>query len=135
MSILVAFMSLSTAILINGIYRSGWIFLLGILFFSCGKEKRPPDILSHEEMAMVIMDVYLAEARLNGMLMKHDSAKQIFKPFEDRLLSQKGIADSVLKKSYMYYLDHSVELEQIYDVVIDSLILREQRTKPGVPGQ
>lgn len=129
MSNLDANMGLSTANLIKGMCR-GVIFLLaGVVLLSCGKEKKPANILSHEEMAGVIVDVYLAEARLNGMLMKRDSAKQVFKPFEERLLSKKGIQDSTLKKSYQYYLDHSDELEQIYDSVIDTLSLREQRAK------
>jgi len=80
-------------------------------------------------MAAVIVDIYLAEARLNGSLMVRDSARQVFKPYEDKLLAQKGVNDSTLKKSYEYYLDHSSELEKIYDSVIDTLALREQRVK------
>jgi hypothetical protein len=35
----------------------------------------------------------------------------------------------VLKKTYAYYLAHPAELEKIYDSVIDTLALREQRLK------
>ncbi len=119
-------MGLSTANLINGMRWGACFFLLSTIIFSCQKEKRPADILSHEA---VIVDVYLAEARLNGSLMVRDSARKVFKPFEDKLLSQKGINDSTLKKSYVYYLSHSSELEKIYDSVIDTLALQEQRAK------
>jgi hypothetical protein len=129
MSNLDAYMGLSTANLTNGMRGRACFLLFVLLFFSCGKEKKPVGILSHQEMAGVIVDVYLAEARLNSNLMKRDSAKLVFKPYEDKLLLKKGLQDSVLKKSYLYYLDHSKELEEIYDSVIDTLALREQRAK------
>jgi len=118
-------MGLSTANLIRG----ACFFLLLAIISSCQKEKKPSGIMSHEEMAAVIVDIYLAEARLNGSLMVRDSARQVFKPYEDKLMLQKGVNDSILKKSYQYYLDHSTELEKIYDSVIDTLALREQTAK------
>ncbi|HEY5823686.1 MAG TPA: DUF4296 domain-containing protein [Cyclobacteriaceae bacterium] len=133
MSNLDAYMGLSTANLINGMRRGASFFLLLTIIFSCQKEKRPAGIMSHEEMAAVIVDIYLAEARLNGSLMVRDSARRVFKPFEDKLLSQKGVNDSILKKSYVYYLNHSSELEKIYDSVIDTLALQEQRVKRLTP--
>jgi len=45
------------------------------------------------------------------------------------LLQAKGIPDSILKKTYSYYLAHPKELEQVYDAVIDTLVLRDQRIK------
>jgi len=122
-------MGLSTANLINGMRRGACFFLFLAVSFSCQKEERPPDIMSHEEMAAVIVDIYLAEARLNGALMVRDSARRVFKPYEDKLMLKNGVKDSVLKKSYLYYLDHASELEKIYDSVIDTLALREQRAK------
>ncbi len=129
MSNLDARMGLSTANLINGMQRGVCFFLLVVVFLSCGRDRKPADILSREEMASVMVDIYLAEARLNTSLMKRDSASQVFRPYEHKLLLQRGLQDSILKKSYLYYLDHSTELEKIYDSVIDTLSLREQRAK------
>jgi hypothetical protein len=129
MSNLDARMGLSTANLINGMHKMIGFFFLGLILLSCGKKEKASTILDPHEMASIMVDVYLAEARLNGSLMKRDSAKQIFKPFEMNMLSKKGVADSVLKKSYLYYLDHPGELEEIYAEVIDTLALREQRAK------
>src|SRR6478736_8034493 len=126
MSNLDANMGLSTANLINGMQRGVYFFLILTVSFSCQKKERPADIMSQEEMAAVIVNIYLAEARLNGALMVRDSARQVFKPYEDKLMTEMGVKDSVLKKSYLYYLDHTSELEKIYDSVIDTLALREQ---------
>jgi hypothetical protein len=48
-------------------------------------------------------------------------------------MRKKGLKDSVISKSYQYYLDHTTELESIYDAVIDSLSLREQRLRQAPP--
>jgi hypothetical protein len=45
------------------------------------------------------------------------------------MLQAKGIPDSILKKTYAYYLAHPKELEQVYDAVIDTLMLRDKRTR------
>jgi hypothetical protein len=132
MSNLGARKSLSTANLINGMRRLVILSLILLLFSlgsSCKKEKKPTDILSQEEMAALMVEVYLAEARITGALLPRDSGTGVFRPFEKKLLEGRGIPDSVLKKTYSYYLAHPTELEKIYDSVIDTLSLREQKLK------
>jgi hypothetical protein len=124
--------SLSTANLINGMCRTAIISLIIVLFSvasSCRKEVKPPGILNEQEMAAVLVDIYLAEARINGALIPRDSGAGIFRPYEKKILEQRGVTDSVLKKTYMYYLARPAELEKIYDSVIDTLALREQKIK------
>jgi hypothetical protein len=93
---------------------------------SCKKESKPQGILSHAQMVDWMIAVYLAEARVQLLSLPIDSAYKIFRPYQDSLMRQKSLQDSVLRKSYQYYLRNSVELEAIYDTVIDSLSLREQ---------
>jgi hypothetical protein len=132
MSNLCARKTLSTANLINGMYKLpvlSLIFLLFSLGTSCQKEKKQTGILSEREMAALMVDIYLAEARITGALIPRDSGAGVFRPFEKKILEQRGVPDSILKKSYTYYLAHPAELEKIYDSVIDTLSLREQRLK------
>lgn len=95
--------------------------------FSCQKEKPTQGILTKAQMADWMMAMYLAEARILTLPMVRDSAYKLFVPYEDSLLRRKSFQDSTLEKSYQYYLEHPQELETIYDIVIDSLSLREQR--------
>jgi hypothetical protein len=132
MSIFGARMSLSTAKFMNGMPRLHNLLVILLLFLlavSCTKSKRPSDILTDEQMAAIMVEVYLAESRVNGALIPRDSGVGVFRPFEKRLLEGRGIPDSVLKKTYAYYLAHPSEFEKVYDSVIDSLALREQRLK------
>lgn len=98
-----------------------------LLLSACsgGVEDRPP--LTRDQMADVMMHIYLAEARTGLMPISKDSAYKLFLPYQDSLLHHRNIPDSTLKKAYTWYLNHPAELEAVYDAVIDSLSLREQR--------
>lgn len=111
-------------------------FLYVLLLFiasSCGKEKLPEGVLSKEELAALMVKIYLAEARLSVSLVPRDSADKLFHPFQEKLLKDKGLSDSGMSKTYQYYLSHPKDLELIYDSVIDTLSLREQKAKPPEP--
>ena len=100
---------------------------------SCKKDKQPADILSQGQMVDWMLDTYLAEARMQSFTFSRDSAYKLFLPYQDSLMRTKGINDSLLQKSFQYYFENPAKLEAIYDIVIDSLSLREQRLLPGPP--
>ena len=107
------------------------LFLL-LCAISCKKkEKEPQGILSKAQMVEWMIDMYLVEARIQVLHIMRDSAYKIFVPYQDSLMRKRGLQDSVLRKSYQYYLDHLEEFEALYDTVIDSLSLREQRLLPS----
>jgi len=106
--------------------------IVGLVFNACQKDKRPEGVLSPEELSKLMVEMYLAEARISGKNMVKDSAMKYFVPFEEKLKVKHGVSDSTMRITYQYYISHSEELEKIYDSVIDTLSLREQkeRTKP-----
>jgi hypothetical protein len=106
---------------------------LSVLFAGCFKSKEDLEkqgVLSHQELTALIIDIYLAEGVADNLPLVKDSAMNFFRPYEQKLLKQKNIPDSVLMKTYDYYLSHPKEFEAVFEVVIDSLTLREQRTSP-----
>lgn len=114
------------------------IFIL-VSVLSCQTNEKPKGVLTQAQLSAFLVDIYLAEAKLDGIPMVKDSTIRYFLPFEEKLLKERGIADSTLHLTYSYYLAHPKELEQVYDSVIDSLVLREQRVgkmprkPPGKP--
>ena len=92
-------------------------------------------VLTHPEMVKTIIDVYVAEQKVTALNLKRDSAEFIFKKLNAKVLEANHVQDSVLKKSFDYYLGHPKEMEEIYSAVVDSLNLREQRiiSKPSTP--
>ena len=107
------------------------IFLL--LPVSCKKDSTPQGILTKSQMADWMIKVYMAEARTGSWAISRDSAYKLFVPYQDTLKQRNGLTDSTLMKSYLYYLENSKDMEDIYDIVIDSLNLREQRVLQPAP--
>lgn len=107
----------------------GLIILTIGMFCSCQQEKRPAGVLPPEELTKVMMELYLVEARASGLSMVKDSIMKYFKPAEQKLLAREGVSDSVMRITYQYYIERPEEFEKIYDSVIDSLSLREQKEK------
>jgi hypothetical protein len=109
--------------------------LLLVLCFAsvsgCQKEQEKSgdkDILGKKELTTFLIEMYLAEARADNLPISKDSAIKLFYPYEQKLMRKFQLADSSLKKTYQYYSDHPKEMEEVYDALIDSLSLREQRT-------
>lgn len=108
------------------------IVCLGIA--SCRGYQRPADVMTKEEFSSYLVEIYLAEGRLAmSPSIPKDSAMKLFKPFEEKLIREKGLSDSAIHKTYQYYLEHPDLLEEVYDVVIDTLSLREQRAQSKLP--
>ncbi len=104
--------------------------LLLTLAISCQeKEKETKGILTKAELSAFLIEMYLAEARIDNLSIVKDSAIKLFLPYEEKLMKKFNLADSTLKKTYQYYIDHPKEMEAVYDAVIDTLNLREQRSK------
>jgi hypothetical protein len=104
--------------------------LLLTLAISCReKEKETKGILTKTELSAFLIEMYLAEARIDNLSIVKDSAIKLFLPYEEKLMKKFNLADSTLKKTYQYYIDHPKEMEMVYDAVIDTLNLREQRGK------
>lgn len=85
--------------------------------------------MSEAQMIGVLIDVHLAEAKINQLRISKDSASKVFNIFEKDIFEKHQIKDSVYKMSYTYYLDNPKKMELIYNAVVDSLSLREQLHK------
>lgn len=108
-----------------------WIVFVLMGLAGCGSPKKPQGVLTHAQLAALLVDIYTGEARLDALPVAKDSSIRFFIPFERKMLQAKGIPDSILKTTYSYYLANPKELEQVYDAVIDTLLLREQVLTAG----
>ena len=108
------------------------LFFMGIfliIVFSCSNRKDLPEgVLSKEEMAKILTEFYLREARINTIHVSQDSGQNIMQLYRNKYAEQTGVPDSIVEMSYQYYLANPAELGEIYDRIIDSLALKEQRT-------
>lgn len=104
------------------------LFTIAIItILSCTEKKSVPDgIIPPEKMAQIISEIYSSEYKVKNFSIKADSSKILFRHYELRTFDQFETTDSIYKKSFEYYLNYPAKLEAIYDIVIDSLSLREQ---------
>jgi hypothetical protein len=109
--------------------RAGLIFSMTILFVvaGCQREQAPAGVMSREEYAKFLVSIYVAEAKLNTLVLSPDSAMSLFLPYQHALEKKFNTSDSLIQKTYQYYLAHPAELEQVYTAVIDTLNLLEQK--------
>lgn len=83
--------------------------------------------MDEKQLADLMVEIYTGEARMTNLSLLNDSAIKLFRPFEEALFQKRGIPDSIMKVTFRYYVEHPVELERVYDVVIDTLSLREKK--------
>ncbi len=102
------------------------LFLL-VISGACGKKEKPQEVLTDAQLSSLLVEIYLGEARTDNIPYVRDSAVKYFIPFEQKLLKAQGVSEAALKSTYAYYIAHPKELERVYDSVIDTLVLREQR--------
>jgi hypothetical protein len=109
------------------------VTIIAFGFSSCSNKNSAPDgILSKDEMAKVLTDFYLKESKITGLHLSQDSALVLFEYYRSKYVEETSIPDSVIDQSYQYYLERPKEMGEIYDRIIDSLALKEQRFKPPV---
>ena len=105
-----------------------------ILMSSCGDGKSKKDeVLTHGQMTQALIEVYLAEQKVNRFGIPRDSAEIHFRKLSPKIFEKFGVSDTLFKKSFNHYMDRPGELELIYTAVVDSLSLMEQRLQ--VPAQ
>jgi hypothetical protein len=104
------------------------IYIIAILtILSCsGKEERPKGVIPPEKMAVLLSDIYVAEHKASNIGLKYDSSKIVLRHYELKIFEDHNTNDSIYKESFKYYLEHPDQLETIYDMVIDSVSLRDQ---------
>ncbi|MBD2769995.1 DUF4296 domain-containing protein [Hymenobacter sp. BT664] len=105
---------------------------------ACERPEEPPqpeELLPKEKMIPILADLQVLEARVENSHLRPDSAQALFQAQQKSLFWQQSITDSAFHRSYRYYGMHGKDLEEIYQVVIDTLNQRaaklEYYSKPN----
>ncbi len=88
-------------------------------------EPKPVNLLTEAQMTSIMIDVHLAEARLENAGLVIDSAEAVFRKMQQDIYRRHQVKDADFNASYQYYLRNLAELDKIYANVIDSLSARE----------
>lgn len=102
------------------------LMLLLVCTPSCKQKRKPEGVLSEKEMVRVLIEIYLAEEKVNRIGLTRDSVDKIFPKFREKVFSKVNVRDSVFIKSMDYYMANPDKLEHIYATLVDTLSFRAQ---------
>ncbi|MDH5399632.1 MAG: DUF4296 domain-containing protein [Cyclobacteriaceae bacterium] len=103
-----------------------WALAL-VLLIGCVNYTLPDNVMSREQMAEVLLDIYLAEAKIASGGKRDFSATEIYPFFHEKILERNQITDSVYQANISYYLSNPRLIEEVFNMMIDSLTVRQQR--------
>ena len=109
--------------------RKHFLTFILLSLLGCKGEEKPEDILAVEKMASILVDVHLAEGKIEELKLRNDTAKVTLAFLENEIFDKHGVERDVYEKSFNYHLSDINSMDLIYSIVVDSLNLRRQLTK------
>ncbi len=104
------------------------IIVIGALLSACSNSK-PNDVLDRNQMASILIEMYINESKINELGVRADSVGILNQIMLKQTLEQKNVSEDVYVKSYDYYINHLKRFEEVYSIVIDSLKVRESHAQ------
>jgi len=112
-----------------------YIIGLVLLLSSCVSEPEPPPgTLNKEQMAAILVDVHIAEARAQQAGFRSSDSTQLFyKHLENQILKKYKTDSTQYHKSYRFYIQHVPLMNEIYTAVVDTLTVRQKQLQTTAP--
>ncbi len=104
----------------------GFLLVIGIVFLmSCNEgQSKKEGIIEKSKMTNILVEIHIAEAKVNQAKLPMDSALSYYKFLESNIYEKYGIDSAQFDSSMHYYAENIRELDKIYETVLDSLNLR-----------
>lgn len=100
------------------------VLLSGWLVVACtAPENKPPEnLLSKSQMADILTEVHMAEARVTRLSLRSiDSSNIAYKKLEGDIFKKFGVDTATYRTSYIFYSSHPADMETIYQQVTNQL--------------
>ena len=102
-----------------------FILLTFFIITSCDSEIQE-DVINKEKMVEILIDMHLAEEAIENLSFDKDTLEALFARKEQEILDKYSISEELYRKSYSYYFFEPEELDKVYAVMLDSLLLYQQ---------
>ena len=109
--------------------KKPFLILSVLLAISCANEKVPEGVMDQDRMTEVLMEIHLLEAKIQKLYVPQDSGKILYDHYEKMLFKDLGISEEEYNQSLIYYINHGEELGEIYNHIVDSLMLKQNTIK------
>ncbi len=106
--------------------RCLFLFII-ILAAGCRSESEiPENIIPKDKMMEILTEFHLLESKIENLYIPNDSARMVYNHFEPQVFEKYGVDSANYMESLSFYLDHPELLHDIYEGVVDSLMVREK---------
>ena len=100
-------------------------FLTFFIIISCSNSL-DEKLLSKEILVEILIDMHVLEVAIDNLNLSKDSSRVFYNQQEEEIFKKYNIDDKIYRESFSYYFFKPKELDQIYEHVIDSLLLYQQ---------
>lgn len=109
--------------------KKSFFIILILIITSCSKKQTeiPANVLTHDQMVSILIDVHVLEAKVKKLYLHKDSSVQIYNHFEQQIYDKHDITRDQYQESLQFYIEELDEYKSIYDEVVDSLLSRQTR--------
>jgi hypothetical protein len=115
-------------------FRFAVMFVMIVAFGACNQpEEQPQVLLPEEQMVQVLVELHLAEARVELIQIPQDSIRPLLKQRYSDIFTQLEIDTTAFNTTFEYYEQHPTEMDLLYEKVIDNLVEREATYRTNTP--
>ncbi len=93
-----------------------------LLACSTSTPKAPPsELLNHDVMQVILMDIHLMEAYVGEMKLPEDSLQDMLPTYYQEIFERHGTSKDAFFTSFHYYVENPDFLQSVYEAILDSL--------------
>jgi hypothetical protein len=86
-------------------------------------------MIPQNKMVRILADIHTLEAQLETSISYPDTALMVFSKQQGEILKKYNVKPQQFRDTYKYYLNHLAEMDKLYEIVVDTLSVRESRAK------
>jgi hypothetical protein len=105
------------------------LFCLSLVGCKQQDQQKPAHLLSRDKMVQILADVHTAEATVEHQVVYPDTALMTFNYLERQILKKHDVKEQDFRDTYNYYLENLKEMDLLYEIIIDTLSVRESKAR------
>lgn len=110
------------------------IFAMIVAVAACNQPTElPKGLLPEEQMVQVLVELHLAEARVELIQIPQDSIRPLLKQRYSEIFTQLEIDTAKFNSTFEYYEKHPKKMDLLYEKVVDNLVEREATYRTNTP--
>ncbi|OKL41798.1 hypothetical protein A3841_11465 [Pontibacter flavimaris] len=86
-------------------------------------------MIPQEKMVRVLADIHTAEALIEAKVIYPDTALMTYNQEQEKIFQKYNITQEQFKDTYDYYLQNLREMDALYEIVVDTLSMRETKAE------